>query len=157
MRRHARAARRPSPRKESGYKGDRWVGRGQPLPDAVHPAGRLFLIQVMAHRQKAALQPSPYLLAARRPGMARRAMPDDALESMIGDRVNLQIRINLLENRSLDKFETAGQRSAAIMALHADLFEVERKIAEHRKARWAPAARATSANQKERAAGSVPA
>lgn len=89
--------------------------------------------------------------------MPRRAMPDDALESMIGDRVNLQIRINLMENRSLDRFETAGQRSAAIMALQADLFEVEQKISEHRKMRWSPAARATPANQKEKAATSVPA
>ena len=89
--------------------------------------------------------------------MARRAMPDDTLESMIGDRVNLQIRINLMENRSLEKFETAGQRSAAIMALQAELFEMERKIAEHRKARWGPVTGTTPENQKEKAARSVPA
>lgn len=67
--------------------------------------------------------------------MARRAVQDEGLDAMIADRVNLQIRVNLMENRPLDRLETPGQRSASIMAARADLALVETRIAERRKVR----------------------
>ena len=67
--------------------------------------------------------------------MARRAIQDEGLEALIADRVNFEIRINLLENRPLDSRETSGQRSAAIAANHVELAEIERRIVERRKGR----------------------
>ena len=67
--------------------------------------------------------------------MARKSVRDEGLDGLIADRVNLEIRINLLENRPLEQRETRDQRSAAIAANRADLAEVERRIAERRKGR----------------------
>jgi hypothetical protein len=67
--------------------------------------------------------------------MARRAVQDEGLAALIADRVNLEIRVNLLENRPLDPREARDQRSAAIASNRAELAEVERRIAERRKGR----------------------
>jgi hypothetical protein len=67
--------------------------------------------------------------------MSRKTMQDEALIAMRGDRVDLRIEINLMENSPLSRGETQAQRAAAIRASNAALASVEGRITERRKHR----------------------